>query len=207
MDLFAFVHKKKPLSARNDREVLALAIQSEEEDGRICREFAERLQVSYPGSADIFSQMAEEESKHRRRLLDVFAERFGDHLPLIRREDVRGFIRRPPVWMSQSFDIDAVRDRVEAMEVGGAKVLRDRGRTVPYPAVRKLFGDLSEAEAGHEALAKRLEAGLSTDTLREEAKTARRLFVLQIVQPALAGLMDGSVSTLAPVLWGVRHSQ
>lgn len=199
MDLFAFVHKKKPLSALNDREVLALAIQSEEEDGRIYREFAERLQASYPGSADIFSQMAEEESKHRRRLLDVFAERFGDHLPLIRREDVRGFIRRPPVWMSQSFDIDAVRDRAEAMEVEARKFYETAAARSPDPAVRKLFGDLSEAEAGHEATAKRLEAGLSTDTLREEAKMARRLFVLQIVQPALAGLMDGSVSTLAPV--------
>jgi erythrin-vacuolar iron transport family protein len=199
MDLFAFVHKKKALGDLGEREVLALAIQSEEEDSRIYREFAERLRSIYPASSEIFSKMAEEESTHRRRLLDVFAERFGDHLPLIRREDVRGFIRRPPVWMSQSFDIDAVRDRVEAMEMEARKFYDTAAARSADPAVRKLFGDLSEAEAGHEAFAKRLEAGLSTDTLREEAKTARRLFVLQIVQPALAGLMDGSVSTLAPV--------
>jgi rubrerythrin len=139
MDLFAFVHKKKPLSVLRDREVLALAIQSEEEDARIYREFADRLQASYPASSDVFRKMAEEESKHRRRLLDIFAERFGEHLPLIRREDVRGFIRRPPVWMSQSFDIDAVRDRVEAMEVEARKFYETAAARSPDPAVRKLL--------------------------------------------------------------------
>jgi rubrerythrin len=198
VSLFSF-SPQKSLSDLDDREVLALAIQAEEEDGRIYREFAERLRDDYPASAKIFTEMAEEEGRHRRALLDLFQQRFGDHIPLIRRDDVRGFIKRTPVWMSKSFDIDAIRDRAEEMEHDARKFYQTAATRSSDPSVRKLFGDLAEIEAGHEDMARHLEAGVSVDTRLEERKAARRQFVLQVVQPGLAGLMDGSVSTLAPV--------
>jgi rubrerythrin len=182
-----------------DREVLALAIQNEEEDGRIYREFAERLRQSYPASAGIFVGMADEENEHRRRLLELYKERFGDHIPLIRREDVRGFIRRKPVWMSPTFDIDAMRDRARSMEDEAANFYRRAAARTSDPAVRTLLDDLADVEAGHADLADKLKAGITKGAREQERETARRSFVLQIVQPGLIGLMDGSVSTLAPV--------
>jgi rubrerythrin len=190
---------QRSLSDLTDREVLALAIQSEEEDGRIYREFAEGLKERYPASAQVFMDMAEAESGHRRMLLDLFQQRFGDHIPLVRREDVKGFIKRRPVWMTQAFDITAVRHQAETMEAETRNFYTRAAARSSDPAVRKLLGDLAEIEAGHEALASKLEANVPEDTKAEEAETARRMFVLQIVQPGLAGLMDGSVSTLAPV--------
>ncbi|MCB1496308.1 MAG: rubrerythrin [Bauldia sp.] len=190
---------QKAFSDLTDREVLALAIQNEEEDGRIYREFADKLRESYPATADIFVKMAEEENEHRRRLLELFQARFGDHIPLIRREDVRGFIRRKPVWMTDSFNIDAMRERAESMEAEAANFYRRAATRSADPEVRKLLGDLADIEDSHEALAHRLEEGVSESDRDEERETARRAFVLQIVQPGLVGLMDGSVSTLAPV--------
>jgi rubrerythrin len=189
---------QKALADLTDREVLALAIQSEEEDGRIYRDFAEGLRPNYPGSARVFDEMAEEESEHRRRLLDLFSERFGNHIPLVRREDVKGFIRRKPAWMN-GFDIATVRHQAETMEAETANFYRQAAARTSDPAVRKLLGDLAEIESGHEAMAGRLEADAARTAGQTEKETARRLFVLQIVQPGLAGLMDGSVSTLAPV--------
>jgi rubrerythrin len=182
-----------------DREVLALAIQNEEEDGRLYRDFADGLRAQYPASADIFIAMAEDESEHRRRLLDLFKERFGDHIPLIRRDDVKGFVRRPSFWIRPSFDIERLRRRAETMEAEAANFYRKAAARSSDPAVRKLLGDLAEIEAGHEAHARQLEAALPQTARQEEKETARRLFVLQVIQPGLAGLMDGSVSTLAPV--------
>jgi rubrerythrin len=190
---------QKAFSDLSDREVLALAVQAEEEDGRLYREMAERLRADYPASATVFDGMAEEESEHRRKLLELYQERFGDHLPLIRREDVRGFMRRKPFWMSPSFDIDAIRKRAASMEAEAANFYRRAADRSSDPAVRKLLDDLAEAEAGHESTAEHLEAGISEESRDQERETARRAFVLQIVQPGLVGLMDGSVSTLAPV--------
>ena len=190
---------QRSLSELTDREVLALAIQSEEEDGRVYRDFAEGMKDSFPASAKVFMDMAAEENGHRRALLDLFRERFGDHIPLVRREDVKGFIKRRPVWMTQAFDIVAIRHHAETMEAETRTFyMRAAGRSSD-PQVRKLLGDLAEVEAGHQALASRLEADVPQDVRAQETETARRMFVLQIVQPALAGLMDGSVSTLAPV--------
>jgi len=190
---------QRSFSDLTDREVLALAIQNEEEDGRIYREFAERMREPYPASAEIFVRMAEEENEHRRRLLEVFTERFGDHIPLIRREDVRGFIRRKPVWMSSSFDVDAMRERAESMEAEAANFYRRAAERSTDPAVRKLLGDLADIEAGHVTMAHDLEAGVSAAARDEERETAQRAFLLQVIQPGLIGLMDGSVSTLAPL--------
>ena len=198
MPLFPFA-TQKAFAQLNDREVLALAIQNEEEDGRVYREFAEHLRADYPASAKVFDEMAEEESDHRRRLLELFKERYGVHIPLIRREDVRGFIRRKPIWMSTSYDIDAMRGRAESLESEAANFYRRAARRSTDPDVRKLLGDLAEIESEHENLAHKLEAGLSEETRDEERETARRRFLLQIVQPGLVGLMDGSVSTLAPL--------
>jgi erythrin-vacuolar iron transport family protein len=189
----------RSLSDLSDREVLALAIQAEEEDGRIYRELANGLKDNYPASAQVFLDMAEQESDHRRWLLGLYSERFGDHIPLIRREHVRGFIRRKPVWMENSFDVETVRHRAETMEAEAQRFYQKVAGRTSDPRVRQLLDDLAEAEAGHEALASRLEASIPQDAKDAEKATARRLFVLRVIQPGLAGLMDGSVSTLAPV--------
>src|SRR4051794_36518173 len=142
---------QRSLSDLTDREVLALAIQSEEEDGRIYREFAEGLKERYPASAQVFMDMAEAESGHRRMLLDLFQQRFGDHIPLVRREDVKGFLKRRPVWMTRAFDIRAVRHQAETMEAETRNFYTRAAARSSDPAVRKLLGDLAEIEAGHEA--------------------------------------------------------
>ncbi len=190
---------QRSFSDLTDREVLALAIQNEEEDARIYRDFVERLRDDYPASAQIFAEMADEENGHRQMLIDLYRERFGEHIPLIRRDDVRGFIRRPPVWMSQTFDIDAMRERAESMEEEAANFYRRAAARTSDAGVRKLLGDLADIEAGHEAHARALTEGIPKQARDEERETARRNFVLRIVQPGLVGLMDGSVSTLAPV--------
>jgi rubrerythrin len=190
---------QRSFSDLSDREVLALAIQNEEEDARIYRDFVERLRDDFPASAKVFEGMAEEENGHRQMLIDLFRERFGEHIPLIRRDDVRGFIRRQPVWMSQAFDIDAMRERAESMEEEAANFYRRAAARTSDAGVRKLLGDLADIEAGHEAHARALTEGIPEQARDEERETARRNFVLRIVQPGLVGLMDGSVSTLAPV--------
>lgn len=190
---------QKSFADLTDREVLALAIQNEEEDGRIYRDFAERLRADFPASAKVFTEMAEEESEHRHRLFELYRERFGEHIPLIQRSDVRGFIQRRPLWMTSQFDIDAMRKRAESMEEEAANFYRRAAERTSDAAVRKLLGDLAEIESDHEALARKLTAGIPETARQEERETARRNFVLRVVQPGLVGLMDGSVSTLAPV--------
>jgi rubrerythrin len=190
---------QKSFSELSEREILALAIQNEEEDGRIYRDFAERMREPYPASAGIFTGMADEENEHRRRLLELYQQRYGDHIPLIRREDVRGFIRRKPLWMTETFDIEAMRHRAESMEEEAANFYRRAAQRTSDAAVRKLLGDLADIEADHEALARKLTTGIPESARNEERETARRNFVLQVIQPGLVGLMDGSVSTLAPV--------
>ncbi len=190
---------QRSFSDLSDREVLALAIQNEEEDARIYRDFVERLRADYPTSAKIFEEMADEENGHRQMLIDLFRQRFGEHIPLIRREDIRGFIRRKPVWMNETFDIDAMRERAESMEEEAENFYRRAAARTSDAAVRKLLGDLADIEAGHEAHARALTEGIPQKARDEEGETARRNFVLRIVQPGLVGLMDGSVSTLAPV--------
>ena len=180
--------------------MLALAIQNEEEDGRIYRDFVERLRDDYPASAKVFEEMADEENGHRQMLIDLFRERFGEHIPLIRRDDVRGFIRRQPVWMTPDLrhrrHARARRNRWRRKPPTSIAAPR---RAPPTPAVRKLLGDLADIEAGHEAHARALTGAFPQTARDEESETARRNFVLRIVQPGLVGLMDGSVSTLAPV--------
>ena len=183
----------------SEREILALAIGNEEEDGRIYADFAEGLRADYPGSAKVFTEMAHEEGEHRRRLLDIYVEKFGEHIPLIRRQDVRGFVSRRPVWQLQPLNLDAVRHQAATMELETATFYRRAAARATDASVRKLLGDLAEAEV-HEHTAERLmEENLPASVRAQEDATARRMFVLRVIQPGLAGLMDGSVSTLAPV--------
>lgn len=184
----------------SEQEVLALAISSEEDDARIYRSFAERLRADFPASAAVFDGMAVEEDGHRQRLIDLHRDRFGEVIPLIRREHVAGFYARRPVWLSQSLSLDTMRGEAATMEKTAHDFyLRAASRTQDA-ATRKLLGDLAAAEAGHERHAQRLEeTHLSSDARDSEDRTAKRQFILTWVQPGLAGLMDGSVSTLAPI--------
>ncbi|MEO9188797.1 MAG: iron exporter MbfA [Acetobacteraceae bacterium] len=190
----------RDLSDLSEREVLALAISNEEEDGRIYADIAEGLRDDYAATAGLFTDMAAEEGDHRRRLIELYQEKFGEHIPLIRRHDVRGFMRRNPVWQFRPLDLDAVRDLAESMELETQHFYRRAASRTTDASVRKLLGDLADAEVAHEHLASRLKATSLTEPVRQvEDKAARRQFVLRVVQPGLAGLMDGSVSTLAPV--------
>src|SRR5919202_5761890 len=191
---------KRAFSELSEREVLALAIQLEELDGRIYRDYAEGLRDDYPASAEVFADMAREEDQHRRRLIDLFQKRFGDHIPLVRPDDVKGFVQRKPLWLARPLNLDAIRRQAEAMEAQTYNFYMRAAARATDPAVRKLLGDLAAVEAGHESMARRTEAEhLTSEAKATEDETQRRLFVLQVVQPGLAGLMDGSVSTLAPV--------
>jgi erythrin-vacuolar iron transport family protein len=183
-----------------EREVLAVAISSEEEDSRIYMAFAEDLAGRYPDSAKLFEQMAEEETGHRHRLLELYEQRFGPHLPPIRRDNVRGFLRRRPIWLTKNLSLDTIRKEVETMEFEAERFYVKAAEQAEDVGVRRLLGDLAEAEQGHEKLATQLtDQILSPNVRADEDKTRRRMFVLQYVQPGLAGLMDGSVSTLAPL--------
>ncbi len=184
----------------SEREILALAITLEEEDSRVYSDFADGLRESYPATAKMFEEMQAEESGHRRSLIETFRERFGEHIPLIRRQDVKGFVNHKPVWLVRPLGIDTVRKQAEIMELETRRFYEHAIEKVTDASVRKLLGDLAEVERKHSAMAESLEEKLLTpETRSQEEAASRRLFVLQIIQPGLAGLMDGSVSTLAPV--------
>jgi rubrerythrin len=190
----------KSFTELSEREILALAISLEEEDGRIYGDFVDGLRESYPATAKVLEEMESEESRHRNSLLETYRQRFGEHIPLIRRQDVKGFIRRRPIWLVRPLGIHAVRKQVEIMELETRRFYERAAAVVTDTAIRKLLGDLADAERKHSAIAESLEKKYLTPGAKaEEEASRRRLFVLQIVQPGLAGLMDGSVSTLAPL--------
>jgi len=183
-----------------EAEILALAITNEEEDSRIYRGFAEGLRQQYPASAKVFEEMAEEEVRHRNMLFDLYREKFGEYLPLIRRQDVSGFVRHKPLWLVRPLGIEEVRKYAAEMEYETARFYRKAAAGARDASVRDLLDRLADAEEKHEDLAERLgERILTKDARAKEEETSRRMFVLQYVQPGLAGLMDGSVSTLAPL--------
>ena len=191
---------KKNFKDLDERETLALAVSLEEEDGRVYGEFAEGLRETYPATARLFEDMQAEEAAHRHALIELYRQRFGEHIPLIRRQDVKGFLTRRPVWLVRPLGIEAVRKQAEDMEIETRQFYDRAIQRVTDASVRKLLGDLSDAERKHAAAAGAMGNEYLTPAAREEEDRAgRRLFVLQIVQPGLAGLMDGSVSTLAPV--------
>ena len=190
----------KSFADLTEREILAIAIASEEEDARIYMAFAEDLDERYPASARTFREMADVEQTHREMLLAQYKRRFGDVLPPIRREDIKGTLRRRPIWLTKNLSLERIREESELMEHQAARYYQRAAELATDIDTRKLLGDLALAEQGHEKLAGRLqEINLTPDAREEEDRTRHRLFVLQYVQPGLAGLMDGSVSTLAPL--------
>jgi len=194
------VSSRRRFSDLSEQEILALAISSEEDDARIYRMYAERLRGEFPGSSAVFDGMAAEEDSHRRQLIQLHQKRFGDVIPLIRREHVSGFYARRPVWLIENLGLERMRDEAEAMERDAEAFYRKAAARTGDADTRKLLGDLAAAEAGHSEKADDLaEKHLSGDTRDAEDRSAKRQFLLTWVQPGLAGLMDGSVSTLAPI--------
>lgn len=195
-----FGPSKRSFDDLSEQEVLALAISSEEDDARIYLAYADGLREQFPQSAKVFEEMAEEEHDHRNRLIALHQKRFGDQIPLIRRDHVRGYFERKPDWLVRPLGIEKVRDSAEQMERGAQRFYIEAAQRTKDASTRKLLGDLAIAEQSHVSLAKKL--GLkhvNGDAKAEEAETERRQFILTYVQPGLAGLMDGSVSTLAPI--------
>jgi len=191
---------RRRFSDLSEQEILALAISSEEDDAAIYRTYAERLRADYPSSAAMFDEMAAEEDRHRQRLIDLHKQRFGDVIPLIRREHVAGFYSRRPIWLVENLGIERIRDEAAMMERDAGAFYTKAAQHTQDANTRKLLGDLAEAEAKHQDTAERLtEKHLGEDEKEEEDRIAHRQFVLTWVQPGLAGLMDGSVSTLAPI--------
>jgi erythrin-vacuolar iron transport family protein len=179
----------------SEREVLALAISLEEEDARIYDDLAEGLQAQHPAAADDFRRLRGDEDRHRHRLLELYRQKFGEHIPLIRRQDVKGFVRRRPIWLARPLALADARKQAEVMEAETKRFYEKAAGRATDASLRQLLGDLAEEERKHTHVAGAMVAGAP----EEEDTARRRLFVLQVVQPGLAGLMDGSVSTLAPL--------
>jgi rubrerythrin len=184
----------------NQTQILALAITAEEEDARIYRDFAESLRTDFPATAELFTKMAEEEDGHRHRLIEMYRKRFGEHIPLIRRQDVKGFIVRRPSWLTRTMRPEHARQEAALMEIESRRFYEAAAQRTSDAGIRQLFGDLAQEEQRHEARAEEItDAQATSGALIHERDVARRLFVLRFVQPGLTGLMDGSVSTLAPL--------
>lgn len=201
----------RSFSSLSEQEILALAISLEEEDARIYADFADGLQADFPATAELLKEMREEEDGHRHRLIELHRQKFGEHIPLIRRQDVKGFVQRRPIWLARPLRIDAVRRQIELMEAETTRVYERAIQQSTDAGIRQLLGDLAEEERKHSHLAEELNTSQrESGALDEEEATRNRLFVLQVVQPGLAGLMDGSVSTLAPLFaaaFAMQHSE
>jgi erythrin-vacuolar iron transport family protein len=187
----------RKFNSLSEREILALAISLEEDDERTYADYAERLRANFPGSAAIFDGMANQEAGHRRRLIDLYRQRFGDHIPLIRRHDVSGFVARKPAWLIEPLGLETVRKQTATMEIEARRFYEKAAERARHPDTRQLLDDLASEERQHENRTEELKK--EDLVFKKEDEASRRLFVLQVVQPGLAGLMDGSVSTLAPV--------
>lgn len=195
-----FLTHRRKFRDLSEQEILALAISSEEDDARIYRSYARMLQTDYPDTAKVFEGMAAEEDAHRKRLITLHKRRFGEGIPLIRREHVAGYYARRPIWLVENLGLERIREEAEKMERDAERFYLTAAKRTSDAETRKLLGDLAAAEAGHQYAAGKLEAEhLDEDARSSEDRSAHRQFVLTWVQPGLAGLMDGSVSTLAPI--------
>ena len=198
--MISSLSSRRRFSDLTEQEILALAISSEEDDARIYRSYAARLRADYPATAAVFEGMAAEEDGHRQRLIDLHRIRFGEVIPLIRREHVAGYYARRPVWLTANLPLETIRGEAAAMEKEAERFYLQAAARTSDAATRQLLGDLAAAEAGHERKAESLTADhLGGEAAETESFTERRQFILTWVQPGLAGLMDGSVSTLAPI--------
>ena len=190
----------KSFSDLTEQEIIALAISSEDDDARAYSGFANALMQTYPASAKVFMEMAEEENDHRRWLTDLYQKKYGDFIPLIRRSEINGFVKHRPAWLVSKLNLDDMRKRAEVIELENYRFYKQACEQSNDPQIKKLLTQLAEAEKGHESLAGRLgNLHVTADAKIDEAETRRRLFLLQVIQPGLVGLMDGSVSTLAPL--------
>lgn len=193
-------HARKRFEDLSEKEILALAISSEEEDGAIYAAYADKVQADFPASAAVFNDMAVEESKHRRRLIDLYKKRFGDFIVPVRREHVSGFYSRKPVWLVENLGLDRMREEIEIMESQAHAFYLAAAQRATDADTRKLLGDLAAEEARHQGVAEHsFDTHVGPDEKQSEDTAAKRQFILTWVQPGLAGLMDGSVSTLAPI--------
>src|SRR5216684_1484651 len=194
----------------SEREILALAISSEEEDGRIYGDFADALREAYPATAEMFEGMREEEAVHRDRLIAMFRQRFGERIPLIRRENVKGFLRRNPTWLVRPLGVYVARQPADVMATEAQRFYPTAVARTADASTRELLNKLADEERKHTQTAGNLEEKHLTQSARQaEDASHKKLFLLQIVQPGLAGLMDGSVSTLAPLFaaaFATHHS-
>ena len=184
----------------NEAQILALAVTAEEEDAHTYRDFAESLRKDFPATAELFTKMAAEEDGHRHRLTELYRQRFGEHIPLIRRQDVKGFVARRPSWFTQTLRPEHAREEAALMEIEARRFYEAAAQKTTDAGIRQLLGDLAQEEQRHEDTAE--EINIEQDksgAIGHEREVARRMFVLRFVQPGLAGLMDGSVSTLAPL--------
>src|SRR5881296_3901561 len=192
----------------SEKEILAIAIAAEEEDGRIYGEFADALREEYPSTAQMFEEMREEEVGHRDRLFAMFRQRFGEHIPLIRRENVKGFLQRRPVWLVRPLGVKVARKQAELMELEAQRFYHKAASRTGDASTRELLNQLADEERKHTQTAGELEEKHLTASAKEaEEASHKKLFLLQVVQPGLAGLMDGSVSTLAPIFAAAFASQ
>ncbi len=190
----------KNFDVLSEQEILALAISLEEEDERVYADYAEGLRKDFPATAGVFDGMRLEESRHRRRLIDLYRQKFGEHIPLLRRQDVKGFVERRPIWLARPLRLEAVGNQASAMEEETRRFYEKAAARARDASIRQLLDDLAQEERSHEYRVEELEKDkLEAGALHQEEQARRKLFLLQIVQPGLAGLMDGSVSTLAPV--------
>lgn len=195
-----FSDSRRAFTSLNEAEILGLAISSEEDDARIYQSFAQKLSADYPDTANLFRAMAEVEQTHRNMLIQMHQDLFGEQIPLVRREHVKGFYKSRPIWLVENLSIETIRQEAERMEDQSATFYEEAVKQVSNAPLRRLLGDLALAERGHEETAHNLgEKFIPDDKVEVEAKTAKRQFLLTYVQPGLAGLMDGSVSTLAPI--------
>ena len=184
----------------NQAQILALAITAEEEDARIYRDFAESFRTDFPATAELFTNMAVEEDGHRHRLIELYRKKFGEHIPLVRRQDVKGFVVRRPSWFTRNLRPERARDEAAMMEIEARRFYEAAAQRTTDAGIRQLLDDLAQEEQRHEATAEEItDTQTESGAVNREHEVARRLFVLRFVQPGLAGLMDGSVSTLAPL--------
>lgn len=198
--LTKFFTGRRSFQSLTDEEILGLAISAEEDDGRIYRAYADGLRMDFPASAKIFDHMAAEEDQHRQWLIDLFKKRFGDSIPLIRREHVRGYYERKPDWLVRPLNLEKTRMQAEQMERDAERFYRAAAARTTDADTRRLLGDLAAAEAEHQDAATTLEKELVPEGVKtEEENTEKKQFLLTYIQPGLAGLMDGSISTLAPI--------
>ena len=198
--MFKFSINKKHYYNLSDKEILALAISSEEEDARIYQYYASLFIKDFPETASMFQEMSDEENVHRRQLIDLFKNKFGNNIPLIKREHVQGFYTRRPIWLIENLTLDKVRQEIVKMEKDAANFYFKTAQKTADPDIRKLLGDLAEIESKHSDKALLKASIIEKSSLAiDELKKAKKQFILTWVQPGLAGLMDGSVSTLAPI--------